>query len=213
MKDNDKITAGNSLKDAIGKVELDPGVFSSGHDRAAMMGGKDFVHKSFCPMSHATVKFFEENDVPEIKGVYLKDTKGIANLVITEEADDITYALRADPVSPTRTLLGMDADYDGNAACPRGKRKVNVSHQRHGYSRRKAKRYNQIRYAARLPWCKFRIALGDILAIERQSYHISTPLLEARRPPHPLDFLLDPDRHGGPYAKPAIDREDVNGKD
>lgn len=157
MNDNDKITVGNSLKDAIGKVELYPCTCSAGHDRTAMMGSRDTVHESFHPIPRATAVFFEEHDVPEIKGVHLKGGKGIANRVISddelpvdaEEADDTTYALRADPVSPTRMLPGAGADYDGNVAYPRSKRKTNVSHQRHGYSRRKAKQRYQVRYAAK----------------------------------------------------------------
>lgn len=113
MNDNDKITVGNSLKDAIGKVELDPCADSS-PSRLMMLGG----------VFHRTAS-------------------------VAEEADDITYVLRADPVSPIRMLPGAGADYDGNVAHPRSKRKTNVSHQRHGYSRRKAKQRYQVRYAAK----------------------------------------------------------------
>lgn len=168
MNDNDKITVGNSLKDAIGKVELDP-CADSAPPRLMMLGG----------IFHRTA-------------------------LVAEEADDITYALRADrhlmpssadfdmdafPVIPARTLPGAGADYDGNVAYPRSKRKTNVSHQRHGYSRRKAKQRHQARYAGRV---------GGLLHFEDPHYSISHSLINATRPRHSFDFLFGPDLRNEP---------------
>lgn len=133
----------------IADVDLSP-VPVTGHPRLAMMPGKDFVSESFHPAPGNQPKVFEESDAPEIKGVVLKGAKGVVNEIIpskhipidaegnkaellmhAEEADDETYAL---------PYLG--ADYEGNVAFTRPRQlKRSKNHQRHGYSKRKAKRH------------------------------------------------------------------------